>query len=68
MMVAQPMQTGQYQGEKPSGSKGKNKQAPSYGGGKKGQAPSYGGGNADQRYFAQSLDLDQASARPAKVL
>ena len=73
MIVNQPMQTGQYQGEKPSGSKGKNKkapsynsgktgQAPSYNSGKKGQAPSYGGGNADQGYFAQSLDLDQAAA------
>jgi len=50
MMVAQPMQTGQYQGEKPSGSKGKNKQAPSYGGGKKRQAPDFKGGyNRDPR-------------------
>ena len=72
-IINQPMQLGQYQGEKPSGSKGKNKkapsynsgktgQAPSYNSGKKGQAPSYGGGNADQGYFAQSLDLDQAAA------
>ena len=41
---------------------GKNTKAPSYGNGKKKQAPSYGGGNADQGYFAQSLDLDQAAA------
>ena len=61
-IINQPMQLGQYQGEKPSGSKGKNKKAPSYNSGKKEQAPSYGGGNADQGYFAQSLDLDQAAA------
>jgi hypothetical protein len=36
MIVNQPMQTGQYQGEKPSGSKGKNKKAPSYNSGKTG--------------------------------
>ena len=46
------MQTGQYQGAKPSGSKGKNKQAPSYGSGKTGQAPDFkkeGGYNRDPR-------------------
>ena len=58
----QPMQLGQIPGEKPSGSKGKNKQAPSYGGGKKRQAPSYGGGNADQGYFLQGEGVDQAAA------
>ena len=56
------MQTGQYQGAKPSGSKGKNKQAPSYGSGKTGQAPSYGSGNADQGYFLQGEGVDQAAA------
>ena len=49
-IINQPMQLGQYQGEKPSGSKGKNKQAPSYGGGKTGQAPDFKGGyNRDPR-------------------
>ena len=42
------MQTGQYQGAKPSGSKGKNKKAPSYGGGTMGQAPSYNSGKTGQ--------------------
>jgi hypothetical protein len=48
MIVNQPMQTGQYQGEKPSGSKGKNKKAPSYNSGKTGQAPSYNSGKTGQ--------------------
>ena len=67
-IVNQPMQLGQirrkyglpnYQGEKPSGSKGKKQQAPSYSGGKRGQAPDFkreGGRNPELKYSPATND------------